>query len=458
MPTLPTYNSKQNIQANTAEPLRNEAAQPFKDDQKVLGAMQDATQKWSDANDVMQYTEAKAKHGLAIADIESRASLDPDFKNSDKYTKELQNASKNSLTGISNQQVAGKAGLEFNYDNQIAQIKIDHIQKKKQIDYTKGVTVPQDINNYQNKMIASQTEAEFMVNKQGMLDTIDRNVAIGVYSYEEGDKLKKKSELDAARNAVYTDTSKARQQLNDGYYNITPSEKGKLISESNSLDYRRLKEQTELQKQIQYTTESNIALDIANNKTPSVQMLADAVQAGTISSDFASTIMKTVTSPAAVAAQTNNEEFSNLTQEIFKSKDKQGVQKAIVNILKGGGDGKLSKEDLGVLVNSAMLQGQNQRKDIDNAITTLGNWADQSKLNRADVFRTFQNSIKEGKSVAEASDASMKKTIVDTIPGASNLEDVPNAVIDKDSKVRYIFPKTTNISAHRIYQQDKKGK
>ena len=130
-PVLPGYNSQRNINANTPEPLRNEATQPFQDQQKILGTMQQITQQWSNANDVMQYTEAKAKNGLLIADIESRANADPDFKNSEKYYKELEDAKKLSTSGISNQEVASKANIEFDTDLAITKMKIAGKKMKK---------------------------------------------------------------------------------------------------------------------------------------------------------------------------------------------------------------------------------------------------------------------------------------------------------------------------------------
>ena len=109
MPILPVYDAKRNINAIPAAPLENQAAEPWKQAQKATGEVIDVVQKWSDANDVMQYTEAKAKHDLLVADIESRAAADPDFKNSEKYALELQKAREESVKGISNQAVAKKA-------------------------------------------------------------------------------------------------------------------------------------------------------------------------------------------------------------------------------------------------------------------------------------------------------------------------------------------------------------
>ena len=458
MPTFPVYESKQSLSANPISPAmsgQDAVMQATGNLNKTLGSI---AQQWSDAQDLMQYTDAKAKFGVAIADIEARASNDPNFSNGDKYKKEVTEARQNATKGISNQQVALRAGLEFDSNAAISGIKIDGAMAKKQVDYTRAVTIPLNIKNAQDGMIGATTKAQFDQVRLDMTTDIDNQVQARILSYEEGEKIKKSSELGAATNAIYTDTEKARRQINDGYYNISAEEKSKLLSEADTLDKRRFKEQTEIQKEVQYQTEANIAQGIATNKYPSVQDLAISVERGTISPDFATVVMKTITSPAVIAAHTDNEEFANLTQSVFKSKDKQGVQKALVNILKGGGDGKLSKDDLGVLINSAMLQGQEARKDITQTIETLGTWADNSKLDKAQVFRVFQQNIAKGSNVAEASDNAMKKTIVDSVQGASALTDVPNFIVGKDSETRLIFPKKTKVSAHRIFQPQSKEK
>lgn len=240
MPSLPIYNSKQNITPNTAEPLRNEAAQPFQDDQKVLATMSDVTQKFGQAQDVMQYTEAKAKHGLAVADIEARASADPDFKNSEKYTQELSKVKANSLTGITNQQVAAKAGIEFDYDTKIAGIKIGAQFQQKQIKYNQ-VMVKSNLDSLMQNKLAAATPAEAQQYDLQIQQLLHANTQTGVLSYEEADKLLTDSQKTSVQYEIYNDPSTAEKdsevlkQLRDpsGKYSFLPPDKRlDLIQES----------------------------------------------------------------------------------------------------------------------------------------------------------------------------------------------------------------------------------
>ena len=239
-PSLPSYDSQQNIRPNTVAPLREEAAQPFQDQQKVLGAMQEITQKWSNANDVMQYTEAKAKHGLAVMDIESRAALDPDFKNSEKYHKELQAVRKDATSGISNQQVASRAAVEFDYDDQVAKIKIENGFRQKQVEYNK-VMVKTNMDTLIQGKLSAATPAEAQQYDLKIEQLLAANVATNVLSLEEADVMLTKSQETAVKYEVYAENatqekdSETLKELkkHDGKYSfLDPDTRLSMIEES----------------------------------------------------------------------------------------------------------------------------------------------------------------------------------------------------------------------------------
>ncbi len=212
MPVLPGYASKQNINPNTAaplreaDPLRKDAAASFEQDQGVLKTLGEVANKWSDANDVMQYTEAKAKHGVAVAEIEARASADPDFKNSEKYHQELAAVQKTAVEGISNQQVAAKAGAEFSYDSQIAAIKIGANFKTKQIAYNQ-VMVKTSLDTLMQSKLAAATPAEAAQYDAKITNLLTENLQTGTLSYAEADKLLKDSQETTVKYEVYADTA-----------------------------------------------------------------------------------------------------------------------------------------------------------------------------------------------------------------------------------------------------------
>ena len=48
-------------------------------------------------------------------------------------------------------------------------------------------------------------------------------------------------------------------------------------------------------------------------------------------------------------------------------------------------------------------------------------------------------------------DSVVKKAVIRTNPELSSHKDVPNMVISKDSQIKFVFPKTTNIYPNRIF-------
>jgi len=144
MPKIPTYESQQNIRPTTAAPMMNEAVaatQPMIDLSNTINSV---VQQMSDANDVMQATNAKASQALTVLEIENEASMDTGLQedkngkvtfkdNSALYAKRILDAEKASLDNISNKQVANQLKADFNLKSQISSIKVASNFKEKQL-------------------------------------------------------------------------------------------------------------------------------------------------------------------------------------------------------------------------------------------------------------------------------------------------------------------------------------
>lgn len=238
-PILPTYTAQRNIDAGLAEPLRNEAHIPYQNVQKIAQAGQQIAQAWSDANDTIQATEAKARFGASLADIQARAAMDPDFKNSEGYYKEIQKARDTALSGVENQFTAQKIGLELDYDANIAKIKIDADFKQKQVQYGKIVTQTRLDDLLRNKLAA--TGNEVLVYDDRIQELLNDNIQSGVVSWPEADKMLKAAQITAVKYEIYNDgstkedDSEILKQLRDPsgkYAFLAPDDRLKLVEDS----------------------------------------------------------------------------------------------------------------------------------------------------------------------------------------------------------------------------------
>lgn len=239
-PVLPQYNSKGNIQPIQAAPFREEAAQNASNQNQVIGTLTNIAQKWSDANDVMQATEAKTKYETATADIQARAAADPDFKNTPKYFKELEKVRDESLTGVANQAVAGQLRMDFERGNAMAAIKIGTDAQAKQMMANK-VNVAQSLDLLQQKQLSAATDVERKQIEGEIKGLINAQVASGVLNYQEADKMLRDAQKTSVQYAIYVDTatqekdSQVLKELknNNGKYSfLPPDDRLDLIEES----------------------------------------------------------------------------------------------------------------------------------------------------------------------------------------------------------------------------------
>lgn len=443
MPILPTYDSKNNIQANISAPVRNEVDQPFKDMQNVVGAVQGITQSWSNAHDVMQATEAQANHSTALAELESKAAADQNFRNSQEYFTQLDEINKNAVAGIDNKLVAEKISLELKHDADIAKIKIQNNFNKKELDNNKFTTTI-SLENLMAQRSEAMTQAEKDQYDLKINQLMNAQVSSNALSQEDAYKILIDAKKANVIAGIFNNPDMTISELKDknGFYKDLPEyRKAIFIERAKEYKQKQERESTELQKEIVYNNEVNIAMGFAQGQVPNIKNLAEMERKGVISSDFANIALKVATSKYTVNSVTNNEEFSKLTREIFNSTEKGQVQKSIKNILKGGSDGKLSKEDLETLLTSAKAQGSERRGDLSNGVKTLNDWAEENKkVNRAEMYRTYQQSINSGKNVQDAISDSMKINTLKVRPDFMKFPPEGKMQKDKFGNKAMVFP------------------
>lgn len=241
MPVLPTADAKRNINAEINAPVMTGATENLKASENLGNTVIDLTQKWSAANDVMQYTEAKSVHALGIAENEGKALADPDYRNSEAYKKENERIKKNSLAYIANAQVRNKAALEFDFDGKVSDLKIDAQFRQKEIAYTK-VRAENYLDTLQQKKLQAGTELERNAMDFKIKELLVANVGSGVLSPEEAQKMLKASEITGVKYEIYDDNStkesdsvvlkELKDMKNPKYSYLDPKSRLSLIEES----------------------------------------------------------------------------------------------------------------------------------------------------------------------------------------------------------------------------------
>ncbi len=133
MPSLPQYNSRQNIEAKTPLPLRNEAEAKNKAGAIMASAVEGVGDKWVAAQTNMQTTAVKAGYAEKKAAIEATADADTDINGADKRFKELEKAKQEVLKGVSSPALKNQLAFQLDHENNLASIKINGTYRQKQI-------------------------------------------------------------------------------------------------------------------------------------------------------------------------------------------------------------------------------------------------------------------------------------------------------------------------------------
>jgi len=169
---------------------RSDAAVRSKQDASFLASVKDTTVKWNDAVVTSQVNAFKAQKGIFMADVKSRAQLDPDQNNANKYIKEIDDYNKRAFNGMS-EQAKLAAGAELFVDSEVAKIQINGVfQKKVIVEGVKNLTT--SIEGYKQEVINTGNASELGKSYVSAMQTIDVNVATNVISPDEGKRLKAK--------------------------------------------------------------------------------------------------------------------------------------------------------------------------------------------------------------------------------------------------------------------------
>ena len=385
MPTLPQYNANRNINANQAAPFRQEATQSAENQNTLLGTMKGIAQQWSDANDVMQGTEAKAKYETSSAEIQARAYADPDFKNTDKYLKELEKAKTESLKGISNQQVAGKLALDFNYGNKLTGIKIGADANVKQMAANK-INVAQSLDLLQQKRLNAMTEVEQKQIDGEISGLINAQLKAGVLDYAEADKMLKGAQKTSVQYEIYADTAtqekdsqvlKELKKHNGKYAFLPPDERLDLIEESQ----RRIFQNNQTFKRADESGKDERFNNIFQKANEGTLTLSDldaeqaAAEAGVVGAldqkqilDIRKGVQSRIKSDLELIVESNSKAENYLEFVDTFINDETDRQKGRELIVKSFKDGILSTKEAGLL-NSLKRETENiqwarQKEDI----------------------------------------------------------------------------------------------
>ena len=220
MPKLPIVESQATLSTQQPSYMAPESTEGKILEQvaKTAGDVQDTAYKWNVANASMQKTQTEVNLKTRLLDVHARAEVDPDYNSYQKYADEVSQIYKETNQGISDPKVAAEANLQLGYEAKAAQIQLQGVFKKKQIDNDRA-----NVDTQIDMLVNNPTEGSFPAIKKILED----KTALGLYSKEDSFKMMHKAEEDIGVNRVNKDIYSAqtpedvanvRNLLNSGYY------------------------------------------------------------------------------------------------------------------------------------------------------------------------------------------------------------------------------------------------
>jgi hypothetical protein len=471
--------AQRNVKATLPEPYRDEASAAFEGPKNIIKAATNVVQQWSDANDVMQTNNAKARFSTKIADIQARAAADPGMvldkdgmlvyqDNTQKYLQEIDDAKAEAIDGISNKMVANQLNTDFGVDGEIASLRIGGQFKKKGIEFS-AMQAEKEYTRLTGVMLSDTSESGALRGRARQeRDLLLRaNVLNGIFTPEQAKKLEDESITNVMEFKVYSDDSTQESQsdllreLRDPNSStsrtLDPAQRIKLIKE---LTYRISRNATTMKKESAYSTfvgRTNLIKGIAsgelNYKDPALLVKMSETDPTMYN------ILKMI--------QNNNGEyppslnrtdlldstnFRDAFVEAYKQLDQDALNKYVENTIANFKNTKGDMQKLGILAEVAIAQGESLKTVPSDPQVVDDHWTVRDTLEfilmavpplapfiQEDFLRRKHGKKLSGPAIKEEGRKAVQDAVHQVYPQTNILDGVPNVIMDENGLAEDVY-------------------
>jgi hypothetical protein len=290
--------------------------------------------------------------------------------------------------------------------------------------------------------------------RQSMSDMMDASVRSGLFDAADITKLKianekELDETDLAYDIQNLPDQVAARRKQGAYSSLTDAEVNKGIQAANSMKEQIRKQNEYIQKEAQISNEVNLMSSAVSGSPASIDDVRRMIASEEIRQDVGVAYIEFATSPYKVDSTTDSGALASTLDEIFKSGNKEQIATVIKNTLKGGTDGKISQDDLSLLIavanskNESLLSVNTDKKKqgsmwdvFANMNKSLKDWTESAQLpkNKSDdVMRDFAVELSKAKTQEDMNVALNKVTT------KAKAENNPNFIKYKKDE-SYSFP------------------
>lgn len=418
------------------------------------------------ANMLAEKTKAQNDLETKLNDIHARADADTDISEGrrQEYDNEIKKATEESSKFITIPQERSIFTSEAQSKAQITRNRVNNSFLKKMVaDGKENLDIY--LNNKKDGFIKAQSFPEKQMAIVERDAKIDEMVKAGMLDPAEATHLREFQRKDWAKSQVEYDIgvnpTLARDILKDNQYpDITEEQRVDYLDKANTAirknnqdaideaEFNRINNEAEYLGKLSagdlnWMTASDIAAD---------------VRAGRVSERFGLAMTDVIKARGRYRPQaTENANYPEFINNIYKAKDQKQLNDSLLSILHEHKN--MSQEKLAVLINGAMQRAKSlplhseagsqidpKQQEIDSgamAVTNYGRRSGMSSVEIGNIYQNYNKDILEGKSPKEAFDAATRAHVIAQYPAAATMENPPNLIIDANSPIRVIFPRTS---------------
>lgn len=438
-----------------------------------LQVLDQTVKEFKKVRDFNEVSAAELSLRQELGQIEMDANAEQDPNKIDDYRDKIDDAISRHSSKISDKLVQTEATSKFNLSGYSVYSNIANNFRQKSINIGQGnflTSTNQDEISYAN----SDNPVDRKRIRDGWFTRLDEAHKAGLFAADDVAKMKitqtkKFDERDLMYDIQNIPGSVELRRKQGAYASLTDQEVSEGIQIARSFQEKLEKQQKEIVKKEQIKNEIEVISGAANGMIYGLDEVNAMVGNGEIRPEIGKAYVKYITSPKSIMPELDDTGYSKMVEGIFKAGNQDAIVSAIKDTLEGGADGKAKQEDIQNLIALANMRANelysptqdgikpgSKQVEVDSLYKYVMDWAKNAKFDeaqKASLTSEWVNGLVSGNGAdpKTVTDAVMKRAIIRQHPEVAALDDVPNMVISKDSPVRLIFPRSTNVYPRRIF-------
>ncbi len=447
------------------------------------------TQQFKQVQDFQEKTAASNDLTTRLDIIKDKAYNEKDPRKLQDYQKEIDDAIETSVAPISDNLVRMQTKQSLVGEGYRTYTGIANDFRKKQVDQAQAdYIVRQD--NLTKEFISQGSPADRLETRAQMDIALEEAVAAHVFDKADMEKIRLENNKNLDIREVYFDSQKlgpelmAKNRSNNYYSYLNDEEYNAALKSSRELKLTQEKQVALEIKDKQLGNEMAITVSLAapqkGQQAVSLDQIASLARSGDISQEFAIAYTDAFTKASNdinPLDQDSTRSIAAYYEKLFNGSTKEDIKYAVLDMLKGGADKKISKDQMVVALQMAKQRFETvnpvDKSDLgkgskpgffDNVkksfqwITGRGKEIDLTDQDKAEVINDWSSAVSNGEDPNTAAKNAVNNNILKNNPEITSADEIPNIIITGKNNIRWFhFNTNATVAPHTMYNDKTKS-